>query len=909
MWGARVYREAGLWRERDYGLSLIPKFSNRCELSQPAHIAHTEIIITMDISDDAWNLSEASDSPPLASQPSFHGLTLDTSLRSPPKVHLEGSTPSTPSFTTGLIHSSGDVSSTSPTKSLGSSAPILIPQANVRMASLPSMAKAAPADPHTTKQDVESQMLSSSASSSVNDTVTDLIHTKASNSDSAFPEQQTPSTPTQAPGFFNNMFSAAATSLTFNRTRASGDYSVSEGDLTATPLSAASDASGGEKISASPNMLSYRRKGKSRARRNTSLGSVEIPSDSPLVEVEKPYVPEDAFDTTNYVDEKYKGTSYRYATPGRNETFHNLFKSVPAEERLIDDFSCALSREILLQGRIYVSEHNLCFNSNLLGWVTHLVIPFNEIVGFEKTVTAGLFPNGIAVKCKDTVKSFASFMSRDNVLDFFYAVWQASGDQSKDTTTFKKNELMSLNGPLILTKEMNIDEEDPAFVAAQLSIDGDSPTKRKNSESTTSFSSDDEMDEEDESSDSVDGWTEAKTTNQSVFHLKSDSKYHYDGVLAHARTTCPYDPEANNETVLARENLKCPPGVVYELLFGSTTDMLTNFLNTQDSRDISDFSAYAQNDDGNKERHYEYIKGLNFSMGPKQTKCLVKETIDHLDFDKYINVVNTTQTPDVPSGGAFCVKTRYIMTWGANNTTDLVVSYWIHWMGSSWVKGVIEKSTKSGQEAAIKTLIEMVKKTIDDNIEEKIESVEVLKDDTPETVEKVTQAPVITPAKSVPSETLSITWITAISPFNALILVFLSLILYVQLSILQGIQQVTDLTASTANFRSSTGSNILGDNIDYNSVVFDAEEILIWNWIDERAGKLDVPRKEKAQSIQKEIDEVILKWSSGELDTTSGRGLVLDVKRHIEEYAQLAENDKDKSKKAEELRRAIEALL
>src|ERR1700694_377468 len=36
------------------------------------------------------------------------------------------------------------------------------------------------------------------------------------------------------------------------------------------------------------------------------------------------------------------------------------------------DYSCALSKEILVQGRMYVSEHYICFNSNIFGWVTNV---------------------------------------------------------------------------------------------------------------------------------------------------------------------------------------------------------------------------------------------------------------------------------------------------------------------------------------------------------------------------------------------------------------------------------------------------------------------------------------------------------------------------------------------------------
>ena len=34
------------------------------------------------------------------------------------------------------------------------------------------------------------------------------------------------------------------------------------------------------------------------------------------------------------------------------------------------DYGCALQREILIQGRIYISENHICFHANIFGWIT-----------------------------------------------------------------------------------------------------------------------------------------------------------------------------------------------------------------------------------------------------------------------------------------------------------------------------------------------------------------------------------------------------------------------------------------------------------------------------------------------------------------------------------------------------------
>lgn len=36
------------------------------------------------------------------------------------------------------------------------------------------------------------------------------------------------------------------------------------------------------------------------------------------------------------------------------------------------DYGCALQKEILVQGRLYISENHVCFNANIFGWVTNV---------------------------------------------------------------------------------------------------------------------------------------------------------------------------------------------------------------------------------------------------------------------------------------------------------------------------------------------------------------------------------------------------------------------------------------------------------------------------------------------------------------------------------------------------------
>ncbi|MEE6485289.1 hypothetical protein FKM82_014236 [Ascaphus truei] len=108
----------------------------------------------------------------------------------------------------------------------------------------------------------------------------------------------------------------------------------------------------------------------------------------------------------------------------RNEDFRKLFKQLPDSERLIVDYSCALQRDILLQGRLYLSENWICFYSNIFRWETLLTVRLKDICSMTKEKTARLIPNAIQL-CTDTEKHFfTSFGARDRTYMMMFRLWQ-----------------------------------------------------------------------------------------------------------------------------------------------------------------------------------------------------------------------------------------------------------------------------------------------------------------------------------------------------------------------------------------------------------------------------------------------------------------------------------------------------
>lgn len=389
-----------------------------------------------------------------------------------------------------------------------------------------------------------------------------------------------------------------------------------------------------------------------------------------------------------------KITGFAVASKKRNRDFHQLFRSVPDDDYLIEDYSCALQREILAHGRLYVSEGHLCFSSNIFGWVTTLVMSFDEIVSVEKRSTALVFKNGLVISTLHAKNIFASFTSRDSTYDLIVGIWKLGHPSLRS----------SLNG-------VRIDETGGGDKTEKVDGNGASLT---GSDSESEGDEGDEVYDEDEderdsmslshAEGSVAGSDVAEKvvgrkpsnivapTNGTTAEKKDEGSAtfggDFPGPATHAATDCA-DGDSHYSKVIADEVIPAPLGKVYSLMFGpASTTWLKNWL-TVDQKSLEltmDDKKHLSLD--NKIRVYSYIKPLSgSSFAPKQTKCISTETLDALDLEKAVSVTISTQTPDVPSGNVFSTKTKYCLTWAEGNSTRIQMNCAIEWTGKSWLKG------------------------------------------------------------------------------------------------------------------------------------------------------------------------------------------------------------------------------
>ncbi|ELU44210.1 GRAM domain-containing protein [Rhizoctonia solani AG-1 IA] len=348
------------------------------------------------------------------------------------------------------------------------------------------------------------------------------------------------------------------------------------------------------------------------------------------------------------------------ASSKRNADFHELFPNIPEGDYLVQgeyiqcfgalwrfrlivrsgrtDYGCAWHREILVQGRLYISENHLCF---------YLTIPFLDITGIEKRMTAYVIPNAILITTfGGTEYTFASFLTRDTVYDLMQSLWRPS---------------------------------QPAPGQAQ-------------------------------------GNGNASGDGETAALAEGDGDGAVDSSSGHKATECACGKNGEHySTVVADYNLPGTPEKIYELMYKGS--FLLEFMkNDQKLIDvqISEWTP-KEPDSPLVAREMSFIKPLAGGLGPKQTKCEVKDETMNLDFDDYVSVLTTTRTPDVPSGSVFSVKTRMCLTWAGAASTRCVVTSVVDWTGRSFIRAVIDKSAIDGQKQHHQDLEKAMRKYIADH--------------------------------------------------------------------------------------------------------------------------------------------------------------------------------------------------
>ncbi|XP_012272222.1 GRAM domain-containing protein 1B isoform X2 [Orussus abietinus] len=402
----------------------------------------------------------------------------------------------------------------------------------------------------------------------------------------------------------------------------------------------------------------------------------------------------------------------------RSEDFKKIFKDVPDDERLVVDYSCALQREILAHGRLYVTQNYVCFYANIFTWETLVSLRWKDVTSITKEKTAIVIPNAILISTETDKFFLTTFGARDKTYLMLFRVWQnALIGQPMSTTEMWQLVHTSYGAELGLTS----DDED--YVPPTSATEDEKLSTRL---SVESFS-------EAEAVSTMDSPVPA-VTEPVVEQIEETACEQPPQLVQQSRPQSALDPTDLSDTTeseaekhalkvglrgvptctsvhkgrqLQKVTLPVHIDQLFTLLFTSSKF----FLDFHTARKTTDLvqSAWVQNNQtGQKMRNVSLILSLNQSMGPRTSQ--VTETQIMLPCSKpgvlYCIDVESLNS-GIPYADSFSVLTHYCMLSTSENETSLTIFAQIKYRKSVWafVRSLIEKNCWAGLDEYFSSLV------------------------------------------------------------------------------------------------------------------------------------------------------------------------------------------------------------
>jgi hypothetical protein len=124
----------------------------------------------------------------------------------------------------------------------------------------------------------------------------------------------------------------------------------------------------------------------------------------------------------------------------KNKEMHILLKSIPTSDYVIESFSASLQKDILAQGKLFVTQNRLCFHSNILGFINSVVLHLKDIKDITKK--GGALQQTITILAFDqTVYNFKIYTKPERTFNVITALWK----NALSETSLTAQELITLH--------------------------------------------------------------------------------------------------------------------------------------------------------------------------------------------------------------------------------------------------------------------------------------------------------------------------------------------------------------------------------------------------------------------------------------------------------------------------------
>lgn len=396
-----------------------------------------------------------------------------------------------------------------------------------------------------------------------------------------------------------------------------------------------------------------------------------------------------------YTASKMWNTSYKT----KSEDFRKIFKDVYREDRLLVDYSCALQKEILVQGRMYITQNWVCFYANIFTWETLLAIPCKEITSVTKEKTARVIPNAIQITTDKEKYFFTSLANRDKTYMMLFRVWQ-NALLGQPMTAKEMWQWIHCN----YGEELCLDSSDddyvapPSFIDEPIRDDCITPSRLNQMENPDSdiLPSPELMQDDlginigkDYEVISSAGLEEKQCEN--VATDQSDTTEDSEEEV----TLC--SEHAHFEKPMIDEVYTIPVEKMFEMLF-TESDFYSEIQTRRGSKDFT-FTPWKDMGHGKQTRTVSYTIQLNYSIGPKSSQAVELQTCyKNPTPGTYFTVDTECSCLGIPYGNTFIVVNKYCVSKVSRYKSRIQISSEVRYKKSVWglVKSMIEKNSIQG---------------------------------------------------------------------------------------------------------------------------------------------------------------------------------------------------------------------
>jgi len=402
----------------------------------------------------------------------------------------------------------------------------------------------------------------------------------------------------------------------------------------------------------------------------------------------------------------------------------NTLFQLPSDEEHIDDWSAAMSKSILVQGRLYLFTSYLCFFSKLFGDDSREVIKLSEVAQMSKK------RNGIEILTQTGDRFFfTSFITRTKAFNAMLKAWERATMSSDSTDTADKKNLAnddktnaeagsvcdldddegivvdmkaddSAEAPVVLPKsDEPVAEQSPAgetpleiVASSGESASDKSLSEKVDSEKVEGAQESQNKDDDSKGSKGSDsGEPQMSVRDDNLMHIwdpPPESTIHHDDVGMF---------ETHHDHFDRVDLLQ-----FFHLFYSDASgDFAENAHKALEEFDLVT-EPWTEKEDGGKQRLLQFNSVLHgIPIGPNKTRMTELQWYA-LNTDKLV-VLTVQNSLDVPYGDYFDVENCWEFARSLRGGVDVSIKAGVHWKRKTWLKSQVESTTlKKCKECHIK---------------------------------------------------------------------------------------------------------------------------------------------------------------------------------------------------------------